>query len=82
MKPILGRRVSPRHRPVAIIGASGALGFGLAVRLGRAGVPIAIGSRDARRAQRDGRARARSRVPDGAFTGHDNAGAARAGRAR
>jgi len=29
-----------RHDPVAIIGASGALGFGLALRLGRAGIPI------------------------------------------
>src|ERR1035437_1331199 len=35
---------------VPIIGASGALGFGLAVRLGRAGVPVIIGSRDAGRA--------------------------------
>ena len=29
--------------PVSIIGASGALGFGLAVRWGRAGVPVVIG---------------------------------------
>jgi hypothetical protein len=36
--------------PVAIIGASGALGFGLALRFGRAGVPVVIGSRDAGRA--------------------------------
>ena len=35
--------------PVAIVGASGALGFGLAVRLGRAGVPVVVGSRDAER---------------------------------
>jgi NAD(P)-dependent dehydrogenase (short-subunit alcohol dehydrogenase family) len=37
--------------PVAIIGASGALGFGIALRLARAGVPIAIGSRDGARAE-------------------------------
>jgi NADPH-dependent F420 reductase len=33
--------------PVCIVGGTGALGFGLAVRLGRAGVPIVIGSRHA-----------------------------------
>jgi 8-hydroxy-5-deazaflavin:NADPH oxidoreductase len=60
---------------VAIVGGTGALGFGLAVRLGRAGVPIVIGSRDAGRAQEAAR-RARERVPDGTFDGADNAGAA------
>jgi NADPH-dependent F420 reductase len=35
---------------VPIIGGTGALGFGLATRLARAGVPVAIGSRDAARA--------------------------------
>ena len=39
----------PTTEPVAIVGASGALGFGLAVRLGRAGVPVVVGSRDAER---------------------------------
>ena len=63
--------------PVAIVGASGALGFGLAVRLARAGVPIAIGSRDAGRA-REAAERARAIVPDGSFSGHDNPGAVRA----
>jgi 8-hydroxy-5-deazaflavin:NADPH oxidoreductase len=62
---------------VAIIGASGALGFGLAVRLGRAGVPIAIGSRDASRAQETAQ-RAQAAIPDGSFSAHDNADAARA----
>jgi 8-hydroxy-5-deazaflavin:NADPH oxidoreductase len=61
--------------PVAIIGASGALGFGLAVRLARAGVPIVIGSREEPRALETAE-RAREQVPDGAFTGHDNATAA------
>jgi 8-hydroxy-5-deazaflavin:NADPH oxidoreductase len=36
--------------PVPIIGGTGALGFGLAQRLAREGVPVVIGSRDAGRA--------------------------------
>jgi NADPH-dependent F420 reductase len=60
--------------PVTIIGASGALGFGLALRLGRTGVPIVIGSRDADRAQETVE-RARAIVPDGSFTGAENAAA-------
>ncbi len=63
--------------PVAVIGASGALGFGLALRLARVGVPIAIGSRDAARAA-DTAERAQAIVADGAFSGHDNAGAVEA----
>jgi 8-hydroxy-5-deazaflavin:NADPH oxidoreductase len=59
----------------AIIGASGALGFGLAIRLGRAGVPIVIGSRDAARAEETVE-RARSAVPGGSFAGAANAQAA------
>jgi NADPH-dependent F420 reductase len=61
--------------PVSIIGASGALGFGLAVRWGRAGVPVVIGSRDAGRADEAAR-RARAAVPGGDFTGTENADAA------
>lgn len=60
--------------PVAIIGASGALGFGLAVRLARAGVPVAIGSRERQRAARTVE-RAREHVPDGSFSAHENAAA-------
>jgi NADPH-dependent F420 reductase len=56
---------------VCIIGASGALGFGLAVRLGRAGVPIVIGSRTAERATETVE-RARAAVPAGSFAGYDN----------
>ena len=63
--------------PVSIIGASGALGFGLAVRLARAGGAVVIGSRDAGRAEQTV-ARARSAVPEGTFSGADNAGAAAA----
>ncbi|HEV7772842.1 MAG TPA: NADPH-dependent F420 reductase [Conexibacter sp.] len=36
--------------PVTIIGATGDLGFGLALRLATAGIPVVIGSRDAGRA--------------------------------
>ena len=61
--------------PVSIIGASGALGFGLAVRWGRAGVPVVIGSRDAGRA-REAANRAKQAVPDGEFHGAENADAA------
>ncbi len=61
-----------------MIGASGALGFGLSLRLARTGVPIAIGSRDPGRA-RETAARAEELLPEGEFSAHDNAGAARAG---
>jgi 8-hydroxy-5-deazaflavin:NADPH oxidoreductase len=61
--------------PVCIVGASGALGFGLAVRWGRAGVPVAIGSRDPGRA-REAAERASAAVPEGAFEGLGNEEAA------
>ncbi|MGA2321941.1 MAG: NADPH-dependent F420 reductase [Solirubrobacteraceae bacterium] len=63
--------------PLAIIGASGALGFGLAVRLARAGVPVAIGSRDPARAEETAE-RGRRAVPDGTFSAHQNAQAVQA----
>jgi NADPH-dependent F420 reductase len=56
---------------VAIVGASGALGFGLAIRLGRAGVPVVIGSRDFERAAKTAES-ARAAVPEGSFAGHHN----------
>ena len=70
--------MAPSHSdPVAVIGASGALGFGLAIRLALAGVPIAIGSRDENRAQETAE-RARATIDAGEFSAHDNAGAAAA----
>jgi 8-hydroxy-5-deazaflavin:NADPH oxidoreductase len=60
---------------VCIVGASGALGFGLAVRWGRAGVPVVIGSRDPARAT-EAAERARAAVPEGSFEGLGNAEAA------
>jgi NADPH-dependent F420 reductase len=60
--------------PVCIVGGTGALGFGLALRLGQAGVPVVIGSRDAGRAA-EAAARAADQVPNGAFNGLQNADA-------
>jgi NADPH-dependent F420 reductase len=57
--------------PVCIVGGTGALGFGLAVRFGHAGVPIVIGSRDEHRAQEAAK-RASEAVPGGTFTGLEN----------
>jgi 8-hydroxy-5-deazaflavin:NADPH oxidoreductase len=57
---------------ITIVGATGALGFGLALRWAQAGVPIVIGSRDAGRAQ-EAVGRALERVPSGSFAGLQNA---------
>ena len=62
---------------MAVIGASGALGFGIALRLAQAGVPVAVGSRDFDRAS-ETVARAQAAVPESVCTPHDNAGAVRA----
>jgi NADPH-dependent F420 reductase len=59
-------------RPVCIVGGTGALGFGLALRLGKAGVPVVIGSRDSDRAAQSA-GRAAEAVPDGYFEGRQNA---------
>ena len=63
--------------PVSIIGASGALGFGLAIRLARAGCDVVIGSRDIGRAD-EAVERARELVPGASFDGAGNAAAAAA----
>ena len=60
---------------VTVIGASGALGYGLALRLGIAGTPIVVGSRDAGRAEETA-AKLAEAVPDGAFEGFANGEAA------
>jgi NADPH-dependent F420 reductase len=59
------------HEPVAIVGGTGALGFGLALRLGQQGIPIVIGSRDRGRAQ-EAAARAAAAVTEGSFEGSVN----------
>jgi hypothetical protein len=63
-------------KPVCIVGGTGALGFGLALRFGLAGVPVVIGSRDAGRAH-DAARRAAEQVPDAQFTGLPNPEAAK-----
>jgi NADPH-dependent F420 reductase len=62
---------------VTVIGGSGALGSGLALRLAVAGVPIVIGSRDADRAAQAA-ARVREQVPDADVRGLENGPAAEA----
>ena len=61
---------------MAIVGGTGALGFGLGLRLGRAGVRVVIGSRDAGRAA-EAAGRACERVPEGSFQGRVNPEAVR-----
>ena len=56
---------------MCIVGGTGALGFGLALRFGLAGVPIVIGSRDRHRAE-EAAERALQHVPQGSFTGFEN----------
>jgi len=62
--------------PVAIIGATGALGHGLALRLARAGVPVVCGSRSSERAEEIA-GKLRAAVPEGAFEPRENAEAVR-----
>jgi 8-hydroxy-5-deazaflavin:NADPH oxidoreductase len=65
-------RLADVAEPVCIVGGTGALGFGLALRLGGAGVPIVIGSRVQERA-REAAARAAKQVAGGTFSGMPNA---------
>jgi NADPH-dependent F420 reductase len=62
--------------PIPIVGGSGALGAGLALRWARAGRPIAIGSRSAERAE-EAAARIRETVPGAEVKGLLNEEAAR-----
>jgi NADPH-dependent F420 reductase len=64
--------------PVPIIGGTGALGYGLALRWARAGVSVAIGSRDAGRAD-EAAGRVADAVPDASIVGLENAAAASRG---
>ncbi|MEO0485957.1 MAG: NADPH-dependent F420 reductase [Pseudomonadota bacterium] len=59
---------------LAILGGTGPQGRGLALRFARAGVPVAIGSRDAARAA-DIAAKLNAQAGGAEITGHDNAGA-------
>jgi 8-hydroxy-5-deazaflavin:NADPH oxidoreductase len=64
--------------PVPIIGGTGALGFGLALRWARAGVPVVIGSRKQESAD-EAAQRVRDQVPDAQVEGAVNAEAATRG---
>jgi 8-hydroxy-5-deazaflavin:NADPH oxidoreductase len=61
--------------PVPIIGGTGALGYGLALRWARAGLDVVIGSRDATRGAEAAR-RLSDAVPDAKIEGFENADAA------
>ncbi|MCW2966943.1 MAG: NADPH-dependent reductase [Solirubrobacteraceae bacterium] len=60
---------------VTIIGGTGALGLGLALRLAQQGVPVVIGSRDGARAEQAA-ADALQRLPSASFEGLENGAAA------
>jgi NADPH-dependent F420 reductase len=64
--------------PIPIIGATGALGWGLAMRLARAGQPVVIGSRSAERAD-EAAGRVRAVVGDADVEGLVNGEAATRG---
>ena len=67
----------PELTPIPIVGGTGALGAGLALRWARAGAPIVIGSRSAERAK-EAAAKVRAEVPGADVTGLENAAAAKA----
>jgi NADPH-dependent F420 reductase len=64
--------------PIPIIGGTGALGFGLALRLALAGRRVVIGSRSAERAEEAAR-KLRDMAPDTEIEGLENSAAARRG---
>ncbi len=64
--------------PITIVGGSGALGAGLAVRWAKAGAPIVLGSRSAERAE-EAAAKVRAAVPGADVTGLENGEAAKQG---
>ncbi len=64
--------------PIPIVGGTGALGFGLALRLAAAEQEVVIGSRDTGRAE-EAAARVRERVSNAKVAGMANAEAARLG---
>jgi NADPH-dependent F420 reductase len=64
--------------PIPIIGGTGALGWGLAMRWAQVGQPVVIGSRSTDRAAEAAR-RVRDLAPEGEVEGLENAEAARRG---
>ena len=73
-----GYSVSRAVETIPIIGGTGALGFGLALRLATAGTPVVIGSRDAGRAE-EAAAKVREQVPGAQVEGLENPEAAQRG---
>jgi 8-hydroxy-5-deazaflavin:NADPH oxidoreductase len=65
--------------PIPIIGGTGALGYGLAVRLARAGQAIVIGSRKPERAE-EAAGKLREAVPGAEIEGLENGEAAKRGQ--
>src|SRR6476469_5146345 len=77
----VGHRVDSRAvttEAVPIIGGTGALGFGVALRLAKAGTPVVIGSRDTGRAE-EAADRLRAKLPDADVRGLQNDEAAQQG---
>jgi 8-hydroxy-5-deazaflavin:NADPH oxidoreductase len=68
--------MSAEHEPIPIVGGTGALGAGLALRWAKAGRPIAIGSRSAERAE-EAAAKLRDAVPGADVEGLTNEEAAK-----
>jgi NADPH-dependent F420 reductase len=66
------------REPIPIVGGTGALGYGLALRWAREGAPVVIGSRSPERA-REAAARLREAVPDAEVEGLQNEEAAARG---
>jgi NADPH-dependent F420 reductase len=62
-------------QPVPIIGGTGSLGFGLALRWAAAGLPVIIGSRSAERAE-ESAGKLREKLPEASVEGLENAEAA------
>jgi NADPH-dependent F420 reductase len=68
----------PNRQTIAIIGGTGDLGSGLALRWAAAGYPIVLGSRNRQKAETEAREMAAT-VPGSNIRGDDNLGAATAG---
>jgi NADPH-dependent F420 reductase len=66
---------APAQRPIAIIGGTGPLGTGLALRWARAGETVIIGSRDAARAQQTAAEIQGKAGPQSKISGMENAAA-------
>jgi len=69
---------SEQTAPIPIVGGTGALGYGLALRWAKAGLPVAIGSRSAERAG-EAAARLREALPEAQCEGLVNEEAAARG---